>query len=620
MTGIILIGLLSMMSSMLIVKLTQGLAGAINDAGSLRMLSYAMDAELLQSGKRQPSQQLTSLQRLFQNRLKSCAEKASISNNSQTRISSSYGRVQAFWLDEISPALNAASSLPNQGERSTLLIPLSTEQYHQKTILFVDMIDLFVKDLEQALEARINLLGVLQFILIFLTLLLVIFILYQVYQRVVVPLKELQRCAKEIKQGGFDIRLNYQGRDELGQLGDAFNAMSAELSRVYGELEERVTQKTEALNQSTHSLEMLYYMTLRLTDSPTFDNHFSDLLSDLEQYLDLSPCAICLRYEGEDKAFERTITPNQGCKQLSVCDEQGCKSCFGSGMAQVIDMRASKKVSDRLVTFPITFHGFQYGVLVITLGTKTLQHWQLQLLESLAGHIGIAINAQRFALQKRRLALNEERSVIARELHDSLAQSLSYMKIQVSRLQFMLNSGDSKETMEGVLDGLRSGLNVAYRELRELLTTFRLKIIDTHGLEKTLLAAISEFQQRRAIEIVLNYAIQTIKLNENQEIHLIHLIREALANIVTHSEADSAVITLISCNEWVEVTITDNGIGIGLEEDAKRPFHYGLTIMQERARSLNGVLEISAVPTGGTALTLKFPLISDTHSFNKGLE
>lgn len=89
--------------------------------------------------------------------------------------------------------------------------------------------------------------------------------------------------------------------------------------------------------------------------------------------------------------------------------------------------------------------------------------------------IGVAIGAERRIEQERRLALLEERAVIARELHDSLAQSLAYMKIQVSRLQGAMNSPDRNAEAAEMLADLREGISSAYRQLRELISAFRMK-------------------------------------------------------------------------------------------------------------------------------------------------
>src|SRR5690625_2362140 len=115
-----------------------------------------------------------------------------------------------------------------------------------------------------------------------------------------------------------------------------------------------------------------------------------------------------------------------------------------------------------------------YGVLVCRtpVGT-TLDDWQQQLIESVADQLALALSLQAEEDNARRLTLVHERTVIARELHDSLAQALSYLKIQVTRLNRAL-AKDDKATLQDVSNELQEGLNSAYRQLRELLTTFRL--------------------------------------------------------------------------------------------------------------------------------------------------
>lgn len=98
--------------------------------------------------------------------------------------------------------------------------------------------------------------------------------------------------------------------------------------------------------------------------------------------------------------------------------------------------------------------------------------------------IGVAVGAERRIEQSRRLALLEERAVIARELHDSLAQSLAYLKIQASRLQGAMGSPDRNGEAAEILSELREGLSGTYRQLRELISTFRMKRED-EGLEAT---------------------------------------------------------------------------------------------------------------------------------------
>jgi two-component system nitrate/nitrite sensor histidine kinase NarX len=233
--------------------------------------------------------------------------------------------------------------------------------------------------------------------------------------------------------------------------------------------------------------------------------------------------------------------------------------------------------------------------------SSELEPWQTQLLEALSRHIGIAIGTARRIEQNRRLSLLEERAAIARELHDSLAQSLSYMKIQVSRLKPYAESSGPEAAQ--VLHELREGLNSAYRQLRELLTTFRLRI-EGGGLGSVLQSTVAEFSSRGNIPIALDVHLAGCFLSANEEIHTLQIVREALSNVLNHARATQAWVK-VECGSdgAVSAVIEDNGVGIRKMADTH---HYGMTIMEERAKSLGGTLTIETPPASGTRVTLHF--------------
>ena len=201
------------------------------------------------------------------------------------------------------------------------------------------------------------------------------------------------------------------------------------------------------------------------------------------------------------------------------------------------------------------------------------------------------------------MSLMEERAVIARELHDSLAQSLSYLKMQVSRLQILRNKQASEEQIDDVTNELKEGLNNAYRQLRELLTTFRLTL-DQPGLKPALEATIKEFSERLKIDIGLKYGLRHQSLSPNEEVHVLQLVREALANVVKHSEASDVSVRVMQPNGEVEVSIEDNGIGLPDDKDLTN--HYGLVIMRDRASTLNGNLSVQNRSEGGVQVLMRF--------------
>lgn len=245
------------------------------------------------------------------------------------------------------------------------------------------------------------------------------------------------------------------------------------------------------------------------------------------------------------------------------------------------------------------------GVLVIeTDEDRFLEDTETQLVEVTAQLLSMVMGYQGRDQEGRRIALLEERAAIARELHDSLAQSLSFMKIQIARLQSNAGQADAGSSNAAVIGELREGLDNAYRELRELLATFRVHM-DVRGLGFAIQSAIDEFSQRSSLSITLDNRLVNCRLTVNEEFHILHVVREALSNIVRHSGASNVSIALVyQSNGTVMVTIDDDGVGYKPTDDGRD--HYGQTIMKERAYSLGGEIEVLPRRNGGTRVRLVF--------------
>jgi two-component system nitrate/nitrite sensor histidine kinase NarX len=258
-----------------------------------------------------------------------------------------------------------------------------------------------------------------------------------------------------------------------------------------------------------------------------------------------------------------------------------------------------------LMLFPLQEQGRHIGQLAFeALPGMRLTESQTKMAVALARQISSKIGAFHLAQDLRRVALFEERAAIARELHDSLAQSLAYMKIQIARLQVAIDARKPVEETAGVLSELRDGLNGAYRKLRELLTTFRVNI-GVGGLQTGLEETVQEVMQRSALAVVLDYRMGSCRLSSNEEIHVLHVVREALSNVMRHADADHATITLeYDHNRYLTGTIDDDGRGS--EDHADRRFHHGISIMEDRVASLGGTLVMDARPGGGTRVRFRF--------------
>ncbi len=602
---------ISMLSSVIIAELTQGVASAINQAGTLRMQSYRIASALAQeldAGDLKPVYARITDKRAaeFEERLLDARLVSVLSKDPDDKLTAIYNHIFKQWQTRIKPLFfdsEGRSSYGKGGESR-----LGRAKYLSIVDEFVADIDKMVKLLEEDVESKIRLLRLIQISSLFLTLIVVFLTMYLMNNRVLVPLRDLLECAKGARRGDFSVRSRYTTNDdELGQLGAAFNVMAEDLSKKYTDLEERVRAKTSDLERSNRSLELLYKTTNRLHTAAFSDTVYAELLKDIERLLGVGPGTICLTADNGARAF-KLATTRRPCKgEIDTCSPPDCAACFGSHNTHTMQFPRRNGKPLRIVSTPIRDQKQQYGVLLTEIPPHgKLEEWQMRSLEAVAHHIGIAINITRRATESRRLALLEERSVIARELHDSLAQSLSYLKIQVARLNATLGrpeEGVSAATP--IIEELREGISRAYRQLRELLTTFRLKI-DGPGLSAALEETVEEFRGRSGIAITLDNQLGGCQLTANEEIHVLHIIREALANVTRHSKAEKAEVSICYDSETERVTIRIEDNGIGIDEEAERRDHYGLAIMNERASGLGGVIQISRIPEGGTRVKLVF--------------
>lgn len=593
--AITVLAVASMSTSWMVAETTQGSGQAINLAGSLRMQSWRMATiyqRLLQNGKPEHRENLKQAINRFDNDLKAGPILAVLPDDEAVALKQVYRQVENSWRTQIKPGLaNLPAASPATVADAAVL---------DKIPEFVARINELVNQIEEATEAKITVMRVILGAAVIATLLVVILSIYLVNNILVRPLRGLLELADQIGQGNLAARNDLSGEDELGRLGQAFNHMAEDLSRLYQNLEKRVEEKTAELTIANRSLELLYHSIARLYNGPVAPDTYAILLKDLENVLGVGHGVACLVEAGETRARVIASTLQSQGGDAYLCGLMSCAECLAHPALAVHPLEGGRRV----LSLPLKDTEQHYGVLQLDMPPgKELAQWQTQLLDALSRHIGIAIGTARRTEQSRRLSLLEERAALARDLHDSLAQSLAYMKIQVSRLKPLVDNPQRAKEAREVLEELREGLNSAYRQLRELLTTFRLRI-EGEGLAAALQSTVSEFSSRGGIPISLDAHLAGCTLTPNEEIHALQIMREALSNVLNHSHARQADVKVM-CNSdgSVSASVTDDGIGI---HAAAGTHHYGMTIMEERAKNLGGTLTVENLPALGTRVTLHF--------------
>lgn len=594
MSLIAILALASILSSTVFTERSEGKAGAINLAGSLRMQSWQLASSVANA-------QLTGVERRkvvernvaeFESRLSNPLLLAGLPIEEASALRTTYREVGVQWRDLIRPRALQAAESPAAASTSAFLAEVAP---------FVSRVDHLVGLLEEDLEDRIRTLRFYQGVALFLIVFVIFATMYLMHTQVVAPLGDLLSCSRAVRRGEFDVRASGTGADELGQLGEAFNYMVEDLSRMYANLEARVAEKTEALEQTNRSLELLYNTTRTLSERTVTNETLTSVLRDVERVIGVQAGVICAHEAAQASGFPIAATLLSDDGRPALCQETRCDTCFAAGHVHEHHLPSGV----RMLSVPLVEAGHTYGVMPLALAPgDRLEPWQMKLAEAVGSHIGAALATSRRAEERHRLALLEERSVIARELHDSLAQSLSYLKIQVTRLQAMLGRDPARPEADAVVEELKAGLANAYRQLRELLTTFRLRI-EGRGLDTALQDTVQEFSQRCGVAIRLDNRLSGVELAANEEIHVLQVIREALSNVEHHAKASHVDIALwLAPGNRLRVRVEDDGSGIG--EALSPTHHYGLTIMRDRAASLHGTLNVARRAQGGTCVELEF--------------
>ena len=591
MFAISLMAMVSMVGSALVAQNTQGDAGAINLAGSLRMMSYKLVADasdyILQPNTSSHTLLMDDLAD-FEQRLHSQTLVAVIPKDGDIKLYNHYQHLQTQWSTDIKPRyLAGLKQAFSPADFANIMAP------------FVDKIDAMVMLMEKSTESKIKLLSLVQGISLTITIIIILVAMLDINNNVVRPLKQLVSLAKHASSGNLSGRTGYRSEDELGLLSDTYNLMAEELQKIYQDLEQRVEKKTAELQKTNETLQLLYNTNRSLNRQDDICNRFMPVMQQLETISPFGPISLTLT--DPNKLAYRELSTN--ClDRPSTCIDANCNRC----LVDQVDKRPR-----RTINLPIQSQNTYFGEINAQyLVNKPPSSEEIKLVETIAENLATSLSLELKTSQDQHMSLIEERSVIARELHDSLAQSLSYLKIQVARLSMLRQQSAKGENLDEVVVELKEGLNNAYSQLRELLSTFRLKL-DTPGLEPALDATIEEFSERLGFSIDYHYRIHHLNLTANEEIHVLQIIREALANTVKHSKSSKVSLYIEAKQDTVCVSICDNGTG--MPEDQNTTNHYGLVIMQDRAATLGGELKITNQTTGGVQVRVTF----QTKSTNK---
>lgn len=199
----------------------------------------------------------------------------------------------------------------------------------------------------------------------------------------------------------------------------------------------------------------------------------------------------------------------------------------------------------------------------------------------------------------------EERTLVAYELHDDIGQGLSALKMDLYMLEKKFLKGE--KNLSDRFQKTKDLLDNMIQTTRKIYTDLRPTLLEHFSIKEVVEDYVDKFQDLTKITGVCEIDLGETSLDEGFSLALFRIVQEALNNVKWHSQATKVTIRLVKENKYIELKIKDNGIGIK-DADLKRPSSFGIIGMRERANLLGGKLDVRAVPNKGTLVLVHFPL------------
>ncbi|ADE11957.1 GAF domain-containing sensor histidine kinase [Sideroxydans lithotrophicus] len=220
---------------------------------------------------------------------------------------------------------------------------------------------------------------------------------------------------------------------------------------------------------------------------------------------------------------------------------------------------------------------------------------------SFADLLGTLLEHIKATREAKREELLKERQSIANEIHDSLAQTLNYARMNTTLLSDAVRNNNEVMATKYTRD-IDEALEIGQKTVRTLITDFR-SDMDPAGLLQALQTLSEQFRRQHNIVLHCSIRVADLDLPLEHEIQAYHIVREALSNIAKHSNASHARLIVDHLCGYYVFTVEDNGVGTFSPVEG----HYGIIIMRERAQRIGGEIKVESTKGLGTCVQLFFP-------------
>ncbi|MCB1978665.1 MAG: type IV pili methyl-accepting chemotaxis transducer N-terminal domain-containing protein [Burkholderiaceae bacterium] len=436
---------------------------------------------------------------------------------------------------------------------------------------------------------------------------------------VINPVARLQEALLQIRQGALGTRLPVDTDDEFGQLNEGFNRMAQALQASHEDLALKVREKTASIEDKNQRLSALYEVSAMAAQAPNLQALTQGFVRQVRRAAHADAAVVRWSDEGNE---HYVILAADGLPQATIDQEQCLRAsnCFCGQTPSRPDARVIPISSATPMVLPHCHEaGYQtLVVLPVMVHQRVLAELNLffrsslelsadmrELLEAMVRHLASSMEGLRAAALEREGAVAEERGMLARELHDSIAQSLAFLKIQTQLLRDAVKKGNDAARDRSMAE-LDAGVRECYADVRELLVHFRTRASE-EDIEEALRTTLSKFGHQTGIATHLAMEGHGLPLDADVQIQVLHMVQEALSNVRKHARATRVELRVRRHPAW-RFEVQDDGIGF----DAGRTLsadslHVGLRILHERAEGIGAQVHVRSAPGLGTTVCIELP-------------
>ena len=445
----------------------------------------------------------------------------------------------------------------------------------------------------------------------------------QVWSELLQPLLQLCNWADLMRGVNLDARVEFRPTSDFAELARDINMLGNMIKNLSRDTEIQLQKHTEHISRESRSLAILYDVASSINLSHDLNELFDKSLQSLCQNLN-ARAGIIRQFKVKNKkdiaasfgeinhtflsSVDRFLSIQNPDNKTDLepvyrVDRLASETVFG------VDSNVDGNGDGDLLVLSILLQ-YRSDILgAIHLFFRDDSSFDLdsysELLTSIGQHLGSAVEKFRLLEEESELLVMQERTRLSHELHDSLAQTIASLRIQIRVIDETFHSNDEKSIWHQ-MERIEYTIDQANDQLRELIAQFRIPI-NEQGLISSIETSIRQTQEEIGIPIYFQNEWPQQEFSEDVELNVLRIVQECLVNIRKHSRAE--VVRVLLSNRDGEFIVLIEDDGIGFEENAVVSQHgrqLGLNILHDRAREINAHLDIESEPDDGTRIRLQF--------------